>query len=127
MSTDGLIRLKKKRGSLKRQLTTLETLLDSVTDQTDIECLDLETRLKEKVIPILKEFERIQDALESLTEDDESEEKKNEEERANFENRYYLICGRIKTLLKRGTCAPSENRPITETHSNIQPGLDSSM
>ena len=57
MSTEQITKLKKRRGTLKRQLTTLETLLDSVTVETDIECLDLETRLKQKLLPLLGEFE----------------------------------------------------------------------
>ena len=107
MSIDESAVLKKKRGSLKRQLTTFEHLLESITINTDLESLDLETRFKEKLLPILKEFEKIQDTLESLVkENDEDEEKKNEDERAHFENRYYLICGRVKSLIKKGLHRP---------------------
>ena len=105
--------LKKKRGNIKRKLTNFETLLDSITPETDIEILDLENRLREKHIPLMEEFERYQDELEAITDGDEYEEKVNADERVSFENRYYLICGKTRTLLKRGSLIRPTVSPIT--------------
>ena len=51
----------------------------------------------------MQEFEKHQDELASLTGGDEYEEMVNADERASFKNRYYLICGKTRTLIKRGT------------------------
>ena len=113
--------LKKKRGNIKRRLTNFENLLDSITPEINIETLDLENRLKEKHLPLLQEFEKYQDELDSLTDGDEYEEKVNAEERASFENRYYLISGKAKTLIKNGTLIKPTISSITinsESESN---------
>ena len=132
MSIDESAVLKKKRGSLKCQLTTFEHLLESITINTDIECLDLESRYKEKLLPVLKEFDKINDTLESLVkENDEDEEKKNKDERAHFENRYYSICGRVKSLVNKGLHRPisvllSRSFP-SETLNNPEENSDSNI
>ena len=126
MSVEQITIFKKKRGSLKRQLTTLEVLLDSITVETDIPCLYLETRLKNRLLPLLDEFEKNEKHLESLTENDESEAKKNDDERESFENRYYSICGRIKTLIKRGAYVPHVPPSVTNSQSSPPSSIDTS-
>lgn len=87
--------------------------MNSITAETDIETLDLESRLKEKIYPLPVQFEKIQDVLDSLNEQNEDETHSDEgaDERASFENRYYSICGRIKTLIKRGRLLPQIVHP----------------
>ncbi|XP_033222615.1 uncharacterized protein LOC117176472 [Belonocnema kinseyi] len=101
MSEKQLKEFKKQRENIKRQLTTFEKLLDSVTDETNIENLDLEDRFKDLILPLNKEFEKCQEGIETLSEENDETIKANHEERSAFENRYYSIRGRVKTLLRQ--------------------------
>ena len=53
MSSEEIKRLKRKFGGVKSQLTSLENFLESITHETNIETLDLESRLNQKVLPLL--------------------------------------------------------------------------
>ncbi|XP_033213767.1 uncharacterized protein LOC117170833 [Belonocnema kinseyi] len=89
------------RSVIKSKLTNFEKVLDSITAETDIESLDLGTRLKKKHIPLQKEFDKCQDEIDKLTFGNEEEEAINEKERSDFENRFYLISGSAALQLMR--------------------------
>ena len=101
MSSEEIKRLKRKLSGVKSQLTSLEKFLNSITHETNIETLDLESRLNQKVLPLSEKFESIQDAIEALIEDGSEDETANRDERANFDDRYYSICGKFKSLIKK--------------------------
>ena len=100
-STERVTSCKIKRGIITGKLTNFEKSLDSITVETDAETLDIETRLKEKHLSLLQEFEKYHDELETLFAGSAEELASNVEERSNFENRCYLISGRVKTVIKR--------------------------
>ena len=75
--------------------------MESISYETNIETLDLESRLNQKVLPLFEKFESIQDAIEALIEDGPEDETANRDEHANFDNRYYSICGKFKSLIKK--------------------------
>lgn len=75
-------------------MSILEKKMDSINKK-----LDLETRLKEIVVPIFKKFRTNQEVIKELIEESSPVESKGVNQRANFENRYYLICGQIKALI----------------------------
>ena len=91
MSSEEIKRLKRKLGGVKSQLTSLEKFLESITHETNIEILDLESRFEQKVLPLSEKFESIQDAIETLIEDGSEDETANSDERTNFDNRQFAV------------------------------------
>ena len=110
---------------IKRQLTCFEKTLNTITADTDIETLDLESRFKEKHLPLQALFEACQGELEDLTCDDEEEDKNNERERSSFDERFYSISGRVKTFIKRGVCTHTPS--IISLPSTSHPRVNSAI
>ena len=113
MVENTLTKLKKLRGSVKRQLTHFENLLKSINEQTDVESLDVEGRL-EKHLTFWNEFSQVQDKIDELatTPDDEEE---NESERLHFENRFYAVSALAKKHLKKASIGSTSSTSQNNT------------
>ena len=98
MTDNSLNKFKKLRGSIKRQLTYFENILKSINEETDVESLDLETRL-DKHWKLWDEFQQVQDKIDDVATNAE-EEAENDSERLQVQNRFYAISALAKKHLR---------------------------
>ena len=99
MTETSVSKLKKLRGSIKRQLTAFHNVLNSITEDTDLEALDLQGRL-DKHLTYWDEFNEIQSKIDDTAKTEEDE-KENESERSSFESRFYTISGLAKKYINK--------------------------
>ena len=120
MAENQLPRLKKLRGSIKRQLTYFENVLKSINEETDLTSLDIEGRLA-KHITCWDEFKEIQDKIDDLSTGNDGE-AENESERLHFQNRLYAISGLAKSHLKALlTCSTSSTSATPQNSTSCLP------
>lgn len=108
MADDLVKELKIKRGVIKGKLTRLETFANGVDrDKLDDEIVNnLQLRL-EKGEPLWEEFQEVQGQLDLVDSVDNSD--NNEQERELFENGYYRVIGRIKSMIQSSLEYPDRN------------------
>ena len=105
--------LKKKRGNIKRQLTNFQSILNPISDDTDLLILDLDARLT-KHNDLWNSSDKIQNQIEEL-QMDETDNQNHETERTTFENRYYSISGLAKKYIQKRSELSSNSIQSTST------------
>ncbi|XP_051167315.1 uncharacterized protein LOC127285377 [Leptopilina boulardi] len=109
--------LKNKRANIKRQTTNFQTTLNSITDETDLESLDLETRLK-KHKEFWNEFDEIQGQIELLKPDDFAN---LDAQQTEFEERFYqlnALANKYLKKLKEKNAIGTSTQSLTPSTSN---------
>ena len=109
MNNNSLNTFKKLRGSIKRQLTYIENILKSINKETDVESLDLETRL-DKHWKLWYEFQQVQYKIDDVTRNSE-EEAENYSERLQVQNRFYTVSALAKKYLRNLSIGTTMSTP----------------
>ena len=103
MSKPTIESLKCKRANIKRQATHFEKVLKAIDDDTDLDTLDLENRLK-RHSESWEEFDKYQSQIEEyLSEEEQSP--SHEATRTEFEERFYELSALARNYLRKMSSA----------------------
>lgn len=114
MPNDDLTILKQQRGQIKAKITRLKKFFENLDIQNlnETDFLDLENRFQ-RFEPLLDDFEKIQDSIENLSTDFNSEEILREE----FEDMYHLLHAQIKGAISSYKVSLHNNAISSQTNN----------